>query len=247
MHLAILVTNTDHSPFAARHPRDGEKFTRLIQMARPDWQATPLQIQAGEMPPDPSAFMAKFDGAIITGSPASTRSGLPWIAPLLSLIEKMDAAKFPLFGACFGHQAIALALGGAVDKNPNGWVHGLIPNQSKRALPWTKQLADRFNLYGSHSEYVARLPAKAQESATSTGPDMGPNKSLTAGFHIGTHIWTSQHHPEMSHDFITALTDEMQNDLGPTLYAQAKNSLTQQADQAAFAASLAQFFNQSQL
>ena len=35
MHIAVLVTNTDQSAFAARHPRDAEKFTVLLKGARP--------------------------------------------------------------------------------------------------------------------------------------------------------------------------------------------------------------------
>ncbi|MFC4217962.1 type 1 glutamine amidotransferase [Pseudophaeobacter arcticus] len=234
MHLAILVTNTDKSSFAAQHPLDGEKFTRLIHLARPDWQTTAFQIHEGHLPRD----LDTFDGALITGSPASTRSGLPWIAPLLELIQQIETAQLPLFGACFGHQAIALALGGGVETNPNGWVHGLIPNQMRARPAWAQQLPADFNLYGSHSEYVARLPAQARESATSTG--------LNAGFYIGNHIWTSQHHPEMSPEFITALTREMREDLGPERYAQAQDSLSQPADQAAFAESLARFYEQAQ-
>lgn len=130
MHLAILVTNTDTSPFAAQHPLDGEKFTRLIHLVRPDWLTTVFQTHQGQFPSDITAF----DGAMITGSPASTRSGLPWIAPLLTLIQQMHEIRFPLFGACFGHQAIALALGGAVAKNPNGWVHGLLRHRRLHPL-----------------------------------------------------------------------------------------------------------------
>lgn len=233
MHLAILVTNTDKSPFAAKHPLDGEKFTRLLQMARPTWSTSVFQIHEGQFPDD----INSFNGAMITGSPASTRSGLPWVAPLLSLIQQMDKAHLPLFGACFGHQAIALALGGRVEKNPNGWVHGLVRNELQASLPWAKPLPQHFNLYGSHSEYISQLPDRAEPCATSTG--------LNAGFTVDNHIWTSQHHPEMSPEFITALTHEMRSDLGPDLYSQATASLAIPADQAAFAESLARFFEQA--
>ncbi|WP_417700382.1 type 1 glutamine amidotransferase [Pseudophaeobacter sp.] len=233
MHLAILVTNTDKSSFAAKHPLDEEKFTHLIQMARPDWLCSAFQIHAGDFPADLQAF----DGVMITGSPASTRSGLPWIDPLLTLIQNMHAQKLPLFGACFGHQAIALALGGQVAQNPDGWVHGLIRNHMQTRPAWARKLPADFALYGSHSEYVARLPDDAIETAKSRG--------LNAGFCIGNHIWTSQHHPEMSHDFITALTEEMRPSLGTAAYAQAKDSLRQQADQGLFAQSLAQFFDEA--
>lgn len=233
MHLAILVTNTDNSAFAAAHPLDGEKFTRLVQMARPDWHTSVFQVHEGTFPPDISVF----DGAMITGSPASSRSGLPWIVPLLALIREMDEKQLPLFGACFGHQAIALALGGHVAQNPTGWVHGLIHNQTTMPLPWAPELPHDLRLYGSHSECVDKIPPQAQEVARSTG--------VNAGFTIGRHIWTTQHHPEMSPDFIAALTEEMQPGLGESLYRQALNSLEETADQVVFATALAQFFEQA--
>ncbi|WP_083096206.1 type 1 glutamine amidotransferase [Pseudophaeobacter leonis] len=233
MHLAILVTNTDNSAFAAAHPFDGEKFTRLVQMARPDWHTSVFQLNEGAFPQDISAF----DGVIITGSPASSRSDLPWIEPLLVLIRAMDQAQLPLFGACFGHQAIALARGGSVAQNPAGWVHGLIHNQITTPLPWAPDLPQDLRLYGSHSECVDKIPPQAQEVARST--------ELNAGFTIGRHIWTTQRHPEMSPGFIAALTEEMHPSLGESLYRQAVNSLEEPADQAAFATALAQFFEQA--
>ncbi|MGR3760393.1 type 1 glutamine amidotransferase [Roseobacteraceae bacterium NS-SX3] len=232
MHLAILVTNTDDSVFAAAHPRDGEKFTRLIHMARPRWRCSAFEIKDGEFPKD----IAAFDGALITGSPASARSGLPWIAPLLELIRGMHRRRQPLFGACFGHQAIALALGGAIGRNPDGWVHGLTRNRRLHDLPWTGGLPEEVKLYGSHSECVTALPPAAIQTAESGG--------LVSGFAIGRHIWTTQHHPEMSHGFITALTEEMRETLGPEAHAQALASLEEKSDQAAFAEALARFVEQ---
>lgn len=230
MHLATLVTNTDKSSFAEQHPKDGQKFTDLIHLVRPDWEVTGFEVHEGQFPDD----ITSFDGAMITGSPASCRSDLHWVKTLLDLIRQMDQIKLPVFGACFGHQAIALALGGEIARNPLGWVHGLVPNQMVASVEWADDLPKEIRLYGSHCEHVARLPERAEETAISSG--------LNAGFRIADHIWTSQHHPEMSHAFITALTNEMRADLGPAAYSSACESLGQQSDQLLFAESLARFF-----
>ncbi|WP_264213936.1 type 1 glutamine amidotransferase [Leisingera thetidis] len=230
MHLAILMTNTDESDFARARPRDSEKFTRLIQMARPDWRTSVYAAKDGELPED----LSVFDGAMITGSPASVRSGAPWIADLLELIRAAHARRFPLFGACFGHQAIALALGGSVGGNPGGWVHGLTRNRLRNRPDWAAALPEEVKLYGSHSECVCALPPGAVPLAESNG--------VNAGFTLGRHILTTQHHPEMSHEFITALTWEMRATLGPAVRARALESLRSHADQQAFAQSLACFF-----
>jgi GMP synthase-like glutamine amidotransferase len=232
MHLAILMTNTDESDFAARHPKDGEKFADLVHMARPAWQVSVFSVKDGDFPSD----IAAFDGAMITGSPASVRDDLPWIAPLMELIREMHARKQPLFGACFGHQAVALALGGALDSNPCGWVQGLTLNALRSTPAWMRELPDPLRLYGSHKECVSALPKGAIQTATSNG--------MIAGFTIGRHIWTTQHHPEMSHDFITALTKEMQGMLPKEVCAQAMESLADRSDQARFAEALARFFEQ---
>ncbi|WP_291731303.1 type 1 glutamine amidotransferase [Leisingera sp. F5] len=235
MHLAILMTNTDESEFAQRHPKDGEKFTRLIQMARPDWRTSVFTVKDGGFPQD----LFAFDGAMITGSPASVRSGAPWVAQLLELIRTAHARGFPLFGACFGHQAIALALGGSLDRNPDGWVHGLTRNHLLTRPDWAAALPKEVKLYGSHCEYVRSLPPQAVPCAESHG--------MNSGFTLGRHIFTTQHHPEMTHGFITALTDEMQEKLGPDAHTRALDSLAEHSDQQTFTESLARFFEQAPL
>ncbi|MDK3018968.1 type 1 glutamine amidotransferase [Pseudodonghicola flavimaris] len=233
MHLAILMTNTDDSAFAQRHPGDGEKFAALIRLARPDWRVTVFAVKDGIFPED----MSRFDGALITGSPASTRSGAAWTLRLFDLIRQMHAARQPLMGVCFGHQAIALALGGAVGDNPEGWAHGLLRAEMLARPDWTRDLPDVLRLYGSHCEQVTRAPEGATVLARSEGCPI-------AGFSLGQHVYTTQHHPEMERDFVADLTGEMAETLGPERGAQALASLAEPADTAAFAESIARFFEQ---
>ncbi len=235
MHLAILMTNTDSSSFADSHPKDGEKFSSLVHMARPDWRITVFAVKDGEFPED----ITMFDGAMITGSPSSVRSDQPWIPVLLDLIRAMNGRQFPLFGACFGHQAIAMALGGEMDTNPGGWVHGLTHNKMVAQPSWAKDLPAEVKLYGSHIECVTVPPTGA--AILSQADD------VMTGFAIGKHIYTTQHHPEMSHNFICALTEEMRPTLGPEVYTRACQSLQDTSDQQAFAESIACFFEQAQV
>lgn len=120
MHIAVLATNTDDSPFAARHPRDVEKFRVLLHGVRPGWTVSSFDLPDGEFPVD----LQKFDGFLIGGSPSSVHDEDPWIERLLSVIREAVAAGKPLAGACFGHQAIAKALGGTVGPNPGPFVLG---------------------------------------------------------------------------------------------------------------------------
>ncbi|MEC7258455.1 MAG: type 1 glutamine amidotransferase [Pseudomonadota bacterium] len=234
MRLAILMTNTDESPFAAKHPKDGQKFTDMIRARRPDWQCEVFSVKDGIFP----ETLTGLDGAIITGSPASVLDSAPWVARLLGMIRNAHAARFPLFGACFGHQAIALALGGQIGKNPGGYVHGAVKVDGLAPVDWARDLPDPFRLYASHKEQVTAAPDGARVLARS--PDCA-----NAGMAIGQHVYTTQHHPEMSADFIAALTEDMAEALTPDQLARARASLDTPADGPAFGESVARFFEQA--
>ncbi|PSL17890.1 type 1 glutamine amidotransferase [Shimia abyssi] len=229
MHLAILMTNTDESEFAQVRPKDGEKFTRLINEVRPTWSCTTFSVKDGVFPKD----IAQFDGVLITGSPASVGEGAEWIARLLELIREIDARKMPMFGACFGHQAIAVALGGAMERNMDGWVHGHVFVE-QAPLPWGDN-HPRVGLYASHIEQVTALPDGA--TAVASGPGC-----QIAGYVKGQHIYSTQYHPEMSDAFIADLVEHTADYVGAEVTQVAQASLANTADRAIFAEQIVQFF-----
>ena len=234
MHLAILMANTDTSAFADAHPKDGAKFTALIQSVRPNWTTQVFAVKDGEFPTD----LTGFDGAMITGSPASVHDPDPWIAELTRLIRQMTAARLPLFGACFGHQAIALALGGQVGPNPGGWVFGRTETRITDPAPWMNTLPTTTALYAAHVEQVTAMPAQARTLTTSPECPIG-------GFAIGSHVYTTQYHPEMTPGFIAALIEHLADDKPAEVIARARASLAKPADSEPFADSIARFFEQA--
>lgn len=234
MHLAILMTNTDESAFAQAHPKDGEKFTAMIQGVRPDWTTQSFAVKDDIFPPDINAF----DGIMITGSPASVLDDDPWVARLLATIRDAFAARVPIFGACYGHQAIALALGGAVGPNPSGWVFGLTHMTLTERPDWTQTLPETFPQYAAHLEAVTRLPDGATPIATS-------DTCANAGFRIGNTIYTTQNHPEMTPAFIAALVAEYHDKLPEGVGQAAIASLTQDVDRTPYAETIARFFEQA--
>lgn len=230
MHLATLITNTDFSAFAQARPDDGQKFAAMIAAVRPDWRCTPFWVCKGEFPADITAF----DGVMITGSPASVLDEAPWIARLEGLVGRIIAARQPLFGACFGHQVIARVLGARIIRNPAGWGHGRLPLRRVGRAAWSGSETD-LSLYGSHAEQVKDLPAGANLLFSGPGCKM-------AGFACGEAVFTIQHHPEMTHDFITDLVEEYAAVVGPQVTEAARASLARPADSALFAAEIARFF-----
>ncbi|WP_370232587.1 type 1 glutamine amidotransferase [Cognatishimia sp.] len=61
------------------------------------------------------------DGWLVSGSKHGAYDALPWIAPLEEFIRDCVDAARPIVGICFGHQIIAQALGGTVEKYSGGW------------------------------------------------------------------------------------------------------------------------------
>lgn len=223
MRIAILMTNTDESAFAQAHPKDGAKFTALIHRVRPDWICDVYAVKDDIFPE-----ALDFDGILITGSPASVHDPAPWIARLETLVRDAVARRVPLFGACFGHQIIAKALGAQVGDNPSGWVLGRV----------TTVLSDTdttVSVYAAHKEQVMALPPQARVAAYTDG-------CAIAGFAIADHVLTTQYHPEMTHGFIAALLDAFADDIGPDITRCAAASLTPAPDQAAWAERIAAFF-----
>lgn len=225
MHIAILMTNTDESAFALAHPKDGDKFKSLIASQRPEWKSTVYPVKDGAFPAD----LAAFDGFIITGSPASVHDDQPWVARLMQDIRQIAEQKIPLFGACFGHQAIAMALGGTVGANPGGWVFGQV----------TTTIADGpIRLYAAHKEQVIDLPKAARALG-------GNAECAIGGFAIGSHILTTQYHPEMTADFIAALIEELKDALPQAVIAKARASLSELAETERIAKVIVEFLEQS--
>ena len=231
MRLALLMTNTDESAFAQRHPKDGEKFTQLIHAVRPDWEVTSYAVKDGTFPTD----IAVYDGVMISGSPASVHDTAPWVGQLLDIIRDIRTLGIPMFGACFGHQAIALALGGRVGPNPKGWVFGLTQVKIVRKTSWMQGLPAILKQYGAHTEQVTELPDNAIVISTNTACPI-------AGFHIGDTVYTTQNHPEMTPDFIAALVAEYAPKLPIDAAAFAKSSIADTADTFVYAHSIVQFF-----
>lgn len=231
MRLATLVTNTDDSAFSRARPLDDEKFATLIAEVRPDWHVTPFWVCKGEFPDDLSAF----DGVMITGSPASVTEEADWMQRLEVLVRQIIEQEIPLFGACFGHQIIAKSLGAPIIRNPDGWAHGRIETARVGPVPWSDR-ANGWALYGSHIEQVGALPDGARRIFESPGCPI-------AGYAIGDRVFTVQHHPEMTREFIADLVEEYADFVGENVTQSARRSLAVgPADRTEFAREIAAFF-----
>ena len=205
MKLGILQTG--HAPDELRDEYGDydEMFRRLL--ARPDIAFETFPVLADRFPADPSAA----DAWVVTGSRCGVYDGFPWIARLEDFLRDLHDAQAPLVGICFGHQAIAEALGGKVEKFSGGWSVGLEYYRVEgREAP--------AGLLAWHQDQVVAPPPGAEIIAAS---DFCP----CAGLRVGSHILTLQPHPEFSPDYVRALVAARRTMIGDAVAASALDSL----------------------
>lgn len=190
MSLAILETGAPPPELLAEFGRYPEMFERLLGV-----EATTYEVRAGELPPE----VGRHSAYLITGSSAGVYEELPWIPPLLDFIRGAQG-KAKLVGICFGHQAMAQALGGRVEKSARGWGVGLHRYPIVRQEPWMDG-ASAVAAPASHQDQVVVPPPGADLIAASAFTPY-------AGFSWADGMAISfQFHPEMSPAFARALYD----------------------------------------
>lgn len=125
---------------------------------------------------------------LITGCNLSAYDDVPWIKELLHWIVSANVLGMRMVGICFGHQAIAQALGGEVRRASVGWGTGIreskVCGEAHKYFP-----TGIMRLMYNHHDQVTRLPEGAVRLATS---DFCPNEA----FSLGDNIINFQGHPE---------------------------------------------------
>lgn len=181
---------SDHLRHLAGDYRD--MFASLFYRHAPQVELEFFDVQKAELPKSVDAC----EGYLTTGSRFSAYDDEGWIEELKSFVRRLDDARKPFVGICFGHQVLAEALGGRVRRV--GWGIGTHEMTIVQSEAWMKPSEDVCALLYSHRDQVERLPEGSVVLASS---DHCP----VAMFRIGERMLGIQGHPEFPADYAEAL------------------------------------------
>ena len=171
------------------------------------------------------------DGWLVTGSRHGAYEDHAFIPPLEDFLRAAYAADRPIVGICFGHQILAQALGGRVEKFAGGWAVGRT-QYDWRGTPVT--------LNAWHQDQVVDLPEGAEVLA-------GNAHCAHAALLYGRRAFTVQPHPEFGHPAISGLIDHRGDAVEPERIAAARQGLDQPVDNARLGDMMARFFTERRL
>lgn len=231
-HIGILQTGRTN-PKLGDQPEYSELFEKLLS---PENTGYPLSFTA--VPVLDGIFpetIDSFDGYIITGSSAGVYEDHDWLPPLMQFITECDAAQKKMVGICFGHQAIAKALGAEVTKSEKGWGVGVKAMDVTAKATFMDPAPDALNLIYMHQDQVQSLPDGAV-------PFTGDGFCPLAGFMKGDHIFTLQGHPEFTPEYSSLLYQLRAADMADGLAEKAVMSLKNNQDGRIVAQWMGRFF-----
>ncbi|MCH7867385.1 MAG: glutamine amidotransferase [Myxococcales bacterium] len=164
-----------------------------------------VSVYEGDALPDPSAI----SGVVITGSSALVTEREAWSERCAAWLPDAVDREIPLLGICYGHQLLAQALGGRVERNPLGRQIGTV--EVRMGVGFADDsllggLPQQISVQVSHVESVVELPAGALHRAASAGD---PNQA----FAYGPCAWGVQFHPEFDAEIVRGYVSARRSEL----------------------------------
>lgn len=149
----------------------------------------------------------EHDAWVISGSQASVYEDLDWIRTGEDIVTELLATERPVFGICFGHQLMAQALGGRVERAAVGWGVGVHRYDVVEPPPTMATAPASIGLLALHQDQVVEAPADSSVWATS---EFCPIAGLT----FGERAWSIQPHPEFTARIVEALCHDRRDRMG---------------------------------
>ncbi|MDO1558271.1 type 1 glutamine amidotransferase [Brevundimonas sp. 2R-24] len=186
-------------------------------------------------PPDPT----RFDAVCVMGSPSGVYDGDPWIERLMDWLREARG-ETALVGVCFGHQVMAHAFGGHVEKAAVGWGLGRHAYEIAHRPDWMADAPDRIASPCSHQDQVLVQPPGTRVLAHSA---FTPFAALAYEDHPAISF---QFHPEFEADYARALVEVRRSrGVDPRLVDAALDSLEHPNDRLMVGEWIGRFLDQS--
>ena len=214
LRICILETDVLRPELVEQYQGYGRMFEQLFTRQPIAAEFTVYNVMNGEYPPADEVF----DAYLVTGSKADSFGDDPWIQTLKTFLLERYRRGDKLLGVCFGHQLLALLLGGKSERASQGWGVGTHRYVMAAKAPWMSPQVEELTLLISHQDQVTALPENATVIASS---DFCPY----AAYHIGDQVLCFQGHPEFIHDYSRALLELRQEHLGQEVYRKGVDSL----------------------
>ena len=221
MRIGILNTDTLKTEFDTKYGQYPAMFRNVLLQADPNIQIHSYEVQFGDYP----ATLDECDAYLITGSKVSAFDDIPWVNELKIFVRSLHQHQKKLIGICFGHQLIAEALGGKVERSNGGWhvgVHGATLKKNTILFGSSHQ---EFNLIYNHQDQVLKIP---RESILLASCKNCPVAMLA----IDDHILSFQGHVEFDVAYAKDLLEMRRSILGEDTYLKASDSLKEKTENA---------------
>lgn len=195
--ILVLKMGTAEPEVARQHGDYDDWFVRALEDGARRCQV--VASYSGDTLPRP----AEFHGVILTGSLLSVRDEAPWMESVAHWALSAADAGVPVLGICFGHQLLGEALGGWVDRSPEGGEYGTIAvdlTEAGRADPLFRGLGSRLQVQSTHQDALVRAPTRA-DVVRLAGTERCPWQAFAAG----PNLRTVQFHPEIPPDALRDL------------------------------------------
>ena len=215
--IGLLVCDHIHEDF--RHLEDS--YPVMFQRLLPNASMVPYYVCDNHFPVD----VADHDIYICTGSKYSVYDDMDWIKRLLKFVKDIYDLEKRFVGICFGHQVMAQALGGKVEKAEVGWCIGAHYFEILAAEPWmAPRERNHINLMLCQDQ-VTHLPPNSRVLSTGKHCKIGM-------FIVGETMLGIQAHPEFTKEYNQAVFIQRRKRIGEEKVAIALESLGQPIDDA---------------